>query len=97
MRFPRLILPKHTDELELLTPESDDFSLEVQEFSLAAAAEALEVSPKFCRLSADVCVFLLYSGEDNGASLLLLAEKRGLGVGFSFAKSAVGTARWPPS
>lgn len=96
MRFPLVIFPKHTDELEL-TPESDDFSLEVHEFSLVAATVEFEVSLKCCRSSADFCVFLLYSGEDRGASLSLSAEKRGLGVGFDFAKSDEGVARWPPS
>lgn len=89
MRFPRVILPKHTDELEL-TPESEDFSLEVHEFSLVAATDVLELSPKSCRSSTDFCVFLLYSGDDGGASLSFSAEKRGLGVSFSFVKSVVG-------
>jgi len=77
------MLPKHTDEL-VLTPESEDFSLEVHEFGLAAAAaEALTVSPDFD-------AFLLYSGDDRAASLPLLAEKRGFGVGFDLATSAPG-------
>lgn len=46
MRFPRLTLVKQIDELELLTPESEDFSLEVHEFSLVATTEVLGVSPK---------------------------------------------------
>jgi len=88
------MLPKHTDEL-VLTPESEDFSLEVHEFGLvaaAAAAEALAVSPPKCwRSSADLDAFLLYSGDDKAASVPLLAEKRGLGVGFDLATSAPGT------
>lgn len=75
------MLPKHTDEL-VLTPESDDFSLEVHEFGFAAA-EALTVSPDFD-------AFLLYSGDDRAASLPLLAEKRGFGVGFDLATSPPG-------
>jgi len=39
----------------------------------------------------------LYSGVDKGASLSVSAEKRGLGVGFSFVNPEVGTARRPPS
>jgi len=87
------MLPKHTDEL-VLTPESEDFSLEVHEFGLvaAAAAEELVVSPPKCwRSSADLGAFLLYSGDDRAASLPLLAEKRGFGVGFDLATSAPGT------
>lgn len=95
LRFPLVILPKHTDELEL-TPESEDFSLEVHEFSLLDATVVLEVSPKCCLSSADLWFFLLYSG-DKGVLLPLSAVKRGLGVGFNFFKSVVGTARWPPS
>jgi len=75
------MLPKHTDEL-VLTPESEDFSLEVHEFGLVAA-ETLTAS-------LDFDAFLLYSGDDRAASLPLLAEKRGFGVGFGLATSAPG-------
>lgn len=92
------MLPKHTDEL-VLTPESEDFSLEVHEFGLAtvAVAEAMEVSPPKCwRSSMDLGAFLLYSGDDRAASLPLLAEKRGFGVGFDLATSEPETiVRWP--
>lgn len=85
------MLPKHKDEL-VLTPESEDFSLEVHEFGLAAVAvaEELAVSSLKCwGSSADLGAFLLYSGDNRAASLPLLVEKRGFSVGFDLATSVL--------